>query len=261
MTRYSVCMTCFNEVATVRDSLSSLLGQLNENFEVVIVDNFSNDGTYEVLREFEQSHGVKVIRRRCSRGLGRQFAFENASGEYIIANLDLDDTFLPVLNEVVTRYHEIVGGKLLAVFNSSPPPDMTRGWTQNITIGPQKLIASLGGWRDLNVFEDWDIWSRANKQQSFGWTSFRFAANETLHPVSRRALTRLVQRYERYRNRLRLGLKIFSPGENIGLSQRLAYTGARLSLLSQGALVGQDPEFNSLDIGLFIDFGAGESRE
>jgi glycosyltransferase involved in cell wall biosynthesis len=261
MTKYSVCMTCFNEVATARESLNSLLGQLGENFEVVVVDNFSADGTYQVLREFERSHGVKVIQRRCSRGLGRQLAFENASGEYIIANLDLDDIFLPVLNEVVTRYHEKVGGKLLTVYNSTPPPEMGERWVQNITIGPRELIASLGGWRDLNVFEDWDIWSRANKYHSYRWTSFRFAANETIHLESRLAPTRLARRYERYRDRLRLGRRIFSPGEKIGPSQWLAYIAARLSLLFRGVLVGQDLQFNSLDLGLFVDFGAGGQVE
>jgi len=249
-------MTCFNEVTTARDSINSILGQLNDNYEVIVVDNFSKDGTYEVLREFEKSPRVKVIQKRCSRGIGRQVAFENASGEYILANLDLDDVFLPVLDKVVTLYHERTEGKLMTIFN------LPSGWVQNITIGPRELIASLGGWRDLNIYEDWDIWSRAGKAHKYGWTSFRFTESEISHPEPRRAFKRLTQRYGRYRDRLLLGWGIFGPGEEIGLSQRLAYAAARLTLLFRGVLVGQDPEFNPLDPHLFVDFaGGGNGRE
>lgn len=253
MPKYSVCMTCFNEVSTVRESLNSLLGQLTDDYEVVIVDNFSKDGTYEKLREFEQSHQVKVIRRRCSRGLGRQIAFENASGKYIISNLDLDDVFLPVLEEIVALYHEKANQRVLAIFNSSSLPNLATEWVQNVTIGPRELIASLGGWRDLNIFEDWDIWSRANRAHEYCWTTFKFAPNKVLHPEGKQVVTRLTQRYGRYRDRLRLGLRIFSPGEEITLSQRLAYTAARFSSVFQGVLVGQDPEFNSYDPRYFVD--------
>jgi glycosyltransferase involved in cell wall biosynthesis len=251
-------MTCFNERETVRDSLNSLLEQLDESYEVVVVDNFSADGTFEILREFEQTHSVRVIRRRCTRGLGRQIAFQNATGEYIIANLDLDDVFLPVLEKIVTTYHEIAEGGLMALFNFAAAP--TDEWVQNITVGPRGLISLLGGWRDLNVFEDWDLWSRADNEGKYCWTTFKFAANKTSHPESSGAFGRLTHRYERYKERLRLGMKIFSKGEEVGLSQRLAFAAARLSLLRHGVLKGQDPGFDPLDPELHIDFVTGQRR-
>jgi len=256
--KYSVCMTCYNEAETVRGSLDSLLGQLDEDYEVVVVDNFSADGTFDVLREFNQTHKVKVIRRRCSRGGGRQIAFESASGEYVIANLDLDDRFLPVLKSIIALYHEKAEGSLVAVFNFPAGP--SEEWVQNVTIGPRELISSLGGWRDLNVFEDWDVWSRADGVQKYSWSSFRFAANKTVHPVSKSALRRLLERYERYRERLRLGMRIFSSGEEKGPSQRLAYLGARLSLLRSGVLQGQNPRFDPLDERLYVAFSQENAK-
>lgn len=247
-------MTCFNEAKTVERSVRSLLGQLDSSFEVVVVDSLSTDGTYDILQDFRQGYGVKVIQKRCSRGTGRQTAFEYASGEYIIANMDLDDLFLPVLNRIIALYHDRAEDKMLAVFNSIPPPGMTSGWIQNITIAPRQLVASVGGWRDLNVFEDWDIWNRANRAHKYSWTCYRFAENETVHPEPRNHLDKLRERYWRYRYRLKLGRSIFSPGEETSLSQRLAYWGARLSLLHGGGLEVQDPTFNSLDLSLFVDF-------
>jgi glycosyltransferase involved in cell wall biosynthesis len=256
MAKYSVCMTCYNEFPNVRESLGRLLVQLNEDYEVVVVDNFSRDGTYEVLGEFERSHGVRVIQRRCTRGVGRQIAFENSCGDYIIANLDLDDMFTPVLGAVVAGYHRKVEGKLMAAFNSPPTPGGRAGWSQNITIGPRALIASIGGWRDLNIYEDWDIWSRAARTDSYRWTSFRFAENEPLPTEPKGAYTRLSRRIERYRNRVRLGLKVFTPGEKVGLSQRVAYIVARLTSPFHPALSGQDPRFNSFDPRFYVELGA-----
>ena len=249
-------MTVYNEAPTVRASFKSLLSQLDENYEVVVVDNFSKDGTYEVLREFEESSRVKLIQRRCSRGLGRQLAFEHSSGAYVIANLDLDDIFLPVLDEIVASYHQKAEGRLLAVFNTTPPPDLTYAWVQNVTLAPRELVAAIGGWRDLDTFEDWDIWSRAEKAGKYLWSTYRFAANPTAHAEPNRAIARLLSRYERYQIRLKLGRRIFSPDEKVGLSQRLAYYGARVSMLFQRPLVGQDPEFKSEDLNLFVNLGA-----
>jgi glycosyltransferase involved in cell wall biosynthesis len=258
MTRYSVCMTCFNEAATVREALNSLLGQLDEDYEVVIVDNFSSDGTYEVLQEYSKAYHVKVVQMHSSRGEGRQKALECASGEYVIANLDLDDVFLPTLQEIVEMYHQKAEGKVMVVFNSQPPPDVDTGWIQNMTIGPRELLNSVGGWRDLNLYEDWDIWNRANQVGKYAWAAYRFAANETTHPEPKRAFARLRRRYERYYCKLRLRMKIFSRGEKIGLSQRLAYISARLSVSFRGALSGQDPGFKSLSSNLYIDLNSTE---
>jgi len=258
---YSVCMTCYNESSTARDSLNSLLGQLSSDYEVVVVDNYSRDGTYEILKEFEKNNGVKVYQRRSSRGEGREYALEYASGQYIIANLDLDDTFPPLLGEIVGRYHETAEGKVLAIFNSPPPPDLETGWVQNVTIGPRELIRALGGWRNLKLFEDWDLWSRASRVHKYAWTSFRFATNVTVHPETRSAYGRLKNRYERYHCRLRLGMKIFSPGEKVGPSQRLAFVAARMSVLGRRVLAGQDPGFKSLDPALYVELRERPNRE
>lgn len=258
--KYSICMTCFNEVSTVRESINSLLRQLNEDYEVIIVDNFSKDGTYEILKEFEHSNSVKIVQERSSRGKGRQFALEHASGEYVIANLDLDDLFLPVLGEIVGLYHEKANRKVLAIFNSSPPPDLDTGWIQNITLGPRELFTSLGGWRDLDLFEDWDVWSRAHQAGKYAWGAYRFAVNDTVHPESKHALIRLRQRYERYRSRLRLGMRIFSSGEKIYTAQRLPYVAARVVVSFQGTLSGQDPAFKSLDPRSYVDLGYEKRR-
>ena len=41
-----------------------------------------------------------------------------------------------------------------------------------VTIFPRKVLDQAGGWRDLNWFEDIDVWNRSRKVASFAEISF-----------------------------------------------------------------------------------------
>ncbi len=49
----SVAMTTFNGESFLREQLDSLLGQSYENFEIIISDDGSKDGTHEILNEYQ----------------------------------------------------------------------------------------------------------------------------------------------------------------------------------------------------------------
>jgi len=53
---------------------------------------------------------------------------------------------------------------------------------------------------------------------------------------------------------------IFSPGEKIGLSQRLAYYRARLSVIRKRVLDGQDVSFDPLAAGLYVNLFPGSGH-
>jgi glycosyltransferase involved in cell wall biosynthesis len=105
MPKYSICITNYNGGPSIESSLRSILGQLDDRFEIIVVDNLSTDGSREVLRESGASGKLKVIERKCSRGKGLQIAFENAAGEYIISGLDFGDTYRPRLSSFLDFYH------------------------------------------------------------------------------------------------------------------------------------------------------------
>lgn len=235
MVKYSICITHYNNFPTVERSLESILDQIDTDFEVIVADNFSNDGSEKILKSYSEKERIKLITRRSNRGEGRQIAFAKSKGDYIIANMDLDDIFRPYLKKLLTAYHSLAEGNLLLAITD------TNLWAQNITIGPRSLLSSLGGWRNLQYGEDWDIWSRAAAIKHYKYIVFTLAERWNPHPERGTILNKLRFRYVRYRDLLRLGRDIFSNEENISVSQRLIAFLARATLPFQRTYV---TEFN-----------------
>ena len=82
--------TVYNNRNRVMDCLNSL-SKINIPKKFLIIDNYSTDGTYEILRSFPD---VEIGRVKCSRGLGRQLAMELAIDKAKVSDLfmtfDLD---------------------------------------------------------------------------------------------------------------------------------------------------------------------------
>lgn len=229
MVKYSICITHYNNFLTVKKSLDSILDQIDTNFEVIVVDNFSNDGSLRVLREYADLGKIKLIQKKCSRGKGRQTALEHASGTYVIANMDMDDTYKPKLRSLLQIYHQISEGKVLMVVSSFAFA-LRSGWLPNITLGPKRLIQELGGWRDLQWWEDWELWARAAKAGKFCHIQFDIHDEVNLHAEREGTLKKIRRRYGRYRDLLRVGRNVFTKKERKSLLQRLVFLLARVTV-------------------------------
>ncbi len=147
--RFSICITTLNDARTIRSSLDSIFAETDpEDTEVVVVDSESRDGSTEILRDYEARGKLRLVVQRCSVGMGRQIAFLNSTGEYIVAYLDTDDTFMG-LGEVFEGYLEGYRGRTL------------KG--ADFLIVPRQVVTEAGGWRDLHTAEDLEFYRRVAK--------------------------------------------------------------------------------------------------
>ena len=204
-------------------SLNSILNQIDENFEVIVVDAKSTDGSSRILKRFEKEGRINLIVQKCTRGKGRQIAFENSSGDYIIANLDTDELYAPKLIELLSIYHHSCSDKTLLVTTS-----MERGkrGRQNVTIAPRGLVEEIGGWRDLNYAEDWDFWCRASTRGKFATLVFPLV-NDSGAEVRESGF---MIRYNRYVSFIFVGRDIFKGGEALSPAQRFTYLIAKVAV-------------------------------
>jgi glycosyltransferase involved in cell wall biosynthesis len=188
--RYSVCMTNYNSVTTLDRSLSALFQQLDDQFEVVVVDNCSTDGSLQMLEKLSGEGRLRLVTRKCTRGVGRQLAFTESKGDYVISSVDLDDEIKPLLRDAVKVYHERFEGSLMLM--------------QGFSIAPRKLLEDIGGWRDLQTGEDWDLWDRAASVKKFVFIPFDMSRLRLSHG-SRGMRFILTQQYVKARDIFRLG--------------------------------------------------------
>ena len=98
MKRYllSLVIPTYNCSAFLRDSMDSVLCQLPENCELVVVDDGSDEKTLDCLRSYKGSRdNLKIIfRPHGGVSVTRNAGLETASGEYI-AFMDCDDNLKP----------------------------------------------------------------------------------------------------------------------------------------------------------------------
>lgn len=96
MARVSVVMSVYNGKKFIREAIESVLSQTFEDFEFIIVDDCSNDGTLEIARSYTSDKRIKIITNERNMGLTRSLnaGIRYASARYI-ARMDGDDISLP----------------------------------------------------------------------------------------------------------------------------------------------------------------------
>ncbi|MCJ8013885.1 glycosyltransferase [Paenibacillus sp. KQZ6P-2] len=95
MPKVTVLMPVYNTVKYIEDAVESILGQTYKDFEFLIIDDCSNDGTQEYLEELKDPR-IKLIRHSRNKGLVYSLneGVELAKGKYI-ARMDSDDISSP----------------------------------------------------------------------------------------------------------------------------------------------------------------------
>ena len=93
----SVAMATFNGEKYIREQINSILFQTVQDFELIICDDKSTDGTLSILKEFEASDSrIKIIENDCNIGFRDNFAkaISLCRAGYIALS-DQDDIWLP----------------------------------------------------------------------------------------------------------------------------------------------------------------------
>ena len=101
---FSVIIPTYNQASLLKQAISSVINQSFQNFEVIIIDNHSNDNTYEVVKSFKVKNLVyKKIQNYGVIGKSRNEGIKLAKGEWL-AFLDSDDTWYSQRLEIISNF-------------------------------------------------------------------------------------------------------------------------------------------------------------
>jgi glycosyltransferase involved in cell wall biosynthesis len=108
----SIGMPIWNCAATISSSIQSVLNQSYENWELLISDNHSTDGTFEIVNGLVESEPrIKVVRQDQNRGGWANFLFVFNSSEGIYFKFHAGDDCLSrdYLESIVAGFRESPG--------------------------------------------------------------------------------------------------------------------------------------------------------
>jgi len=170
----SVLMTIYNAEPYLKEAIDSILSQTFENWELIAIENGSQDNSLTILSEYKDHRvHVSIYPKNIGRTNALCVAFEKAQGEYI-AILDADDVAHPERLAKQVKYLNknldvgLVGswakridknGNDIANFN--PPIDKTRlynslGWTNlfvhSSTMYRKYLAQKVGGYSKNYIY-------------------------------------------------------------------------------------------------------------
>ncbi|WP_248912369.1 glycosyltransferase family 2 protein [Gelidibacter algens] len=93
----SIITACYNSEKYISDTILSVLNQTYQNWELLLVDDFSADKTISIITNFEKRNDrIKLFQlpKNSGAAVARNRAIEEANGRFI-AFLDSDDRWLP----------------------------------------------------------------------------------------------------------------------------------------------------------------------
>lgn len=177
----SVVMSVFNGDIHLRKAIQSILDQDFTDFEFIIIDDGSTDGTKHIIESFKDKRIHMVSRENRGLVYSLNQGIELARGEFI-ARMDADDISSPdrFSKQLALLHNEkadIVGSSFEAFDDTSErqltiysPPindiDIKRSFFVRNPLGhgsiivKKSVIEEVGAYKNVGPAEDYDLWLR-----------------------------------------------------------------------------------------------------
>ena len=190
MPQISIIIPVYNGEKTIKETIESVLAQCFEDFEIIIINDGSEDSTLEVIANISDPRIQVFSYPNAGLSVSRNRGFDHSCGRYI-AFLDSDDLWKPdKLSKQLKALHEHpqaavayswtnfidefsnfvrIGSRVTITGNVYP--NLLLG--NFLESGSNALVcrhalAEVGGFDEsLRAAEDWEIWLRLSQKYDF----------------------------------------------------------------------------------------------
>lgn len=217
----SVIMPFFNASKTIEESIKTILNQTFTGWELILIDDFSNDNTVEKVNPFLENNANKIflIRNTSNYGVSksRNIGVNYAKGKYL-AFLDSDDLWEPDKLKLQIAFHtsnpkikishtDFSVFDSINVFNSKSKVNsqkisgcLTNTLYQSNVIGTltvileKSLFLQVNGFdENLKIAEDYDLWIRISYlAEEFGYINEKLSK----YRLTEGSLTKNIKKYK-----------------------------------------------------------------
>jgi glycosyltransferase involved in cell wall biosynthesis len=174
----SVILCTYNRAKYLNDCIESVINQTYENWELVIVDDGSEDNSFEVIQPYIQKfNNIRYLKHQNRKlGLSKNAGIQASFGKYITF-IDSDDTYN--INHLESRWQymqidpevDLIEGGFFSEEEVFVADYFQAGKTINLRecvlgptfLGKRKVFFELGGFNNIAYGEDTDFWERASK--------------------------------------------------------------------------------------------------
>tara|TARA_B100000780_G_C21073841_1_gene432216 strand:- start:674 stop:1366 length:693 start_codon:yes stop_codon:yes gene_type:complete len=114
--KLSVIIPCFNEIKTIDQIVEKIKAEKNYTKEIIIIDDFSTDGTRELLKNEKSNIADKIIfnEKNFGKGYSVRKGINAASGDIILiqdADLEYDPSdYIKLVEPIKNNYADVVYG-------------------------------------------------------------------------------------------------------------------------------------------------------
>lgn len=104
----SVIISCFNGEKFIGEAIESVLNQVYQNWELIIVDDGSTDSSKKIIKKYISDDRIKLIEHKFNKGIPKtkNTGISAAKGKYI-SFLDQDDIWLQLKLELQVKCFEV----------------------------------------------------------------------------------------------------------------------------------------------------------
>lgn len=198
MPKVSIVMPCYNQEQYVEAAVDSVLRQTISDWELIVVDDGSTDGSLAALARCADPRIQVILQLNQERARARNRALREARGEFV-AFLDADDLWAPdYLEKQLANFDAQPGLGLSRTFaysidasgvvlglvgHNTPDTDSQRGFlaallVANRMVNPATVMVRAACLDTVGLFdpatvpaEDWDLWIRIGLRYPMGTVS------------------------------------------------------------------------------------------
>lgn len=164
----SIVIPVYNVEPYLRECLDSVIAQSYKNLEILIVDDASTDGSYDICREYAQNdERIHLFKNEVNRGLSatRNLALDNAHGDYI-GFVDSDDFIDPNMYDIMLKKLEADNADI-AMCNYYWTNEQGEKTSQYVSYNRDRKVSGIEKLRE-NVFTINNcVWDKLFKRKLF----------------------------------------------------------------------------------------------